>query len=81
MDQREQASLHDREYGHGLSKAVDGGAPALLEQQKNRGDQRSGVANTDPPDKVDDGEAPANRNIDAPDASALEEEIADGANS
>ena len=41
-----------------------------LQQQQNRRDQRAGVADTDPPDEVDDGEAPADRDVDAPDADA-----------
>ena len=50
----------------------------LLQQQQNGGDQRAGVADTDPPDEVDDGEAPADRDVDAPDADAPEKQVADG---
>jgi hypothetical protein len=32
------------------------------------------MADTDPPDEVDDGEAPADRDIDTPDADAFDEE-------
>jgi hypothetical protein len=65
---------HHGEDGHRLGKAVDRVAPLLLEEQQNGGDQRAGVADTDPPDEVDDGEAPRAGNGDAPDADALEEE-------
>ncbi len=36
------------------------------------------MANTDPPHEVDDGEAPANRNVDAPDADATIEQVGGG---
>src|SRR5215510_6072352 len=35
------------------------------------------MADTDPPDKVDDGKAPACGNIDAPDSRASEEQVTD----
>ncbi len=59
---------------HGLRKAVDRVAPGLIQQQQNRRDQRSGVANTDPPDEIDDRESPADGNVDTPDADALDDE-------
>src|SRR5581483_5355723 len=36
------------------------------------------VANTDPPHKIDDGKAPSDRDIDAPDTNAFEQQITDG---
>src|SRR6266567_3071596 len=36
------------------------------------------MADADPPDKVDDGEAPSDGDGDAPDADAFEEEVSDG---
>src|SRR5580704_9763660 len=36
------------------------------------------MADTDPPDKVDDGETPADGDVDAPDADALHDQPADG---
>src|SRR5258708_17009402 len=74
MDQREQAGLHDSKDRHAFSKTVDRGTPSLLEKQQNGGDQRSCVADTDPPDEIDDREAPAYRYVDAPDSSALPDE-------
>ncbi len=47
-------------------------------RSKNGGDQRAGVADTDPPHEVDDGESPADGDGDAPDARALDEQVADG---
>ncbi len=47
-------------------------------QQQDGRDQRAGVADADPPHEVDDGEAPGHRDVDAPDADALEQQIADG---
>ena len=44
---------------------------------KNGGDQRAGVADTDPPDEIDDGKAPADGNIDAPNAHADDKQVAD----
>ena len=78
MEQGEHAGAGDGKQRHGFGKAVDGVAPALPQQQKNGGNQRAGVADTDPPDKIDDGEAPADGDRDAPNADALEEQITDG---
>ena len=50
-----------------------------LKSKKDGGDQRAGVADTDPPDEIDDGEAPAHGDIgDAPDADALEKQPGHG---
>ncbi len=74
MNQREHAGADHGKNRHGLGKAADRVAPALLEQQQNRRDQRAGVADADPPDKVDDGKAPGHRLRDGPDADALQEQ-------
>ena len=68
----------DGEQRHRLGEAVDRGAPLLVEQQQDGRDQRAGVADADPPDEVDDREAPADRDVDAPDADALDEQPGDG---
>src|SRR6185312_2086047 len=78
MNQREQAGLHDGKNRHGLSKAIDGGTPGLLEQQQDGGNQRARMADTDPPHKIDDGEAPSDGDGDAPDSHALDQQIANG---
>ena len=74
MDQREGARADHGEDGHGLGEAVDGVAPCLLEEKQDGGDQRASVADTDPPDEVDDGESPRAGDGDAPDAHALQKE-------
>ncbi len=75
VQHRKHAGASHREQRHRLRKAVDGIAPALLQQQQNRRNQRARVADTDPPHEVDDGEAPGNRNRDAPDADAADKQV------
>ena len=58
VQQREQAGAGDGEERHRLGEAVDRRPPLLVQQQQDRRDQRAGVADADPPDEVDDGEAP-----------------------
>ena len=60
------------------AKRLMRGAPLLLEQQQDGGDQRAGVADTDPPDEVDDVEGPADRDVVAPDADALGQRVGRG---
>ena len=59
VQQREHAGASHGEQRHGFGETVDGVAPGLLQQQQNGGDQRTGVTDTDPPDEIDDGEAPS----------------------
>ena len=77
VNERENAGAHDGKNRHRFGRAVDGGAPALAQQKENRGNERSGVANADPPDEVDDGPAPHDRLAQAPDAHALGHEVKD----
>src|SRR5580698_2562773 len=70
----EHAGLSDREQRHGFGKSIDRGTPVLFQQQQNRRDQRSSVADTDPPDEVDDGKAPGHRDDNAPNTDALIEQ-------
>src|SRR5205814_1214686 len=44
----------------------------------DRGDERARVANTDPPHEIDDREAPADGDVDAPDTRAFDDQPADG---
>ena len=67
----------DGEQRHRLGEPVDRGPPLLAQQQQDGRDQRAGVADADPPDEVDDREAPADRHVDAPDADALDEQLGD----
>ena len=53
---------------HPFGGAVNARAPLLAEQKEYCGDEHSGMADADPEDKVDDGEAPAYGILHAPDA-------------
>src|SRR6266478_5929609 len=63
---------------HGLGKPVDGGAPLLPQKQKDRGNQRARVADSNPPDEVNNRKPPSNRNLNSPDPHADDEKISDG---
>ncbi len=78
MQHREHARAHDREKRHGLGETVDRIPPRLIQQQQNRRDQRARMADTDPPHKVNDRESPPDRNVDTPDADALNKEPCGG---
>ena len=75
VEEREDRRARDGEQRHRLGEAVDRRAPVLPEEQQDRRDQRAGVADADPPDEVDDVERPADRDVVAPDADALEQQI------
>ncbi len=75
MDQREDSRAGHRKERHGLGESVDRGSPLLSHQQQNGRDESAGVPNADPPDEVDDRESPADGNVQAPDARALEEQL------
>src|ERR1019366_8489801 len=75
VQQREHAGAGYGKQRHGFGETVDGIAPGLLQQQQNGRDQRAGVTDTDPPDEVDDGEAPAYGDVDTPDADANQEQV------
>src|SRR6267142_221342 len=51
---------------------------AVGRNRKHVPDQRAGVTNTDPPHEIDDRKTPADGDVDAPDADALDDEPADG---
>ena len=73
VNQREHAGADHGKNRHGLRETADRVTPALLEQQQNRRNQRAGMADADPPHKIDDGKAPGHRLRDCPDAHALAE--------
>src|SRR5882757_8616669 len=52
MDERENTGASNGKQRHRFRKTVDGGAPLLVQQEQNGGNQRTGVADTDPPDEV-----------------------------
>src|ERR1700733_9315041 len=58
VDSRENSGASHSEQSHGFGETVNRITPRLPQQQQNRRDQRAGVANADPPYKVDDGKAP-----------------------
>ena len=74
MEEGKHSSAHNGKNRHCLGEAVDRGAPFLVEKEKNGRNQGAGMADTDPPDEVDDGEAPGGRDSDAPDANALDKQ-------
>ena len=63
------------EERHRLSEAIDGLAPRLVQQEQNCRDQRPGMADTDPPDEIDDVESPSNRNVDTPDSDTPSQQV------
>ena len=75
VHERKNPRAHHGEESHRFGKAIDRGAPLLIQQEQDRGDQRAGVADTNPPDEIDDGEAPADRNLNAPDPRAFQDEV------
>jgi hypothetical protein len=77
VEDGEDQRAHDREQGHGLGEAVDRGAPFLLEQQQDGGDQRPRVTDADPPDEVDDVERPADGDVVPPGADASVDRVAE----
>src|SRR5262245_27240408 len=78
MQKRKKSRACNREQRHGLGKSIDRGAPALMQKQENRRNQRAGVADADPPDEIDNGQTPSNRDIYTPNADASDEQIAHG---
>src|SRR2546430_1656362 len=78
VHEREHARTHDGEQRHRLGSAIDRGTPALLQEQKNRGDQSAGVTDTDPPDEIDDRKSPAHRMRNPPNTGAFPEQVTEG---
>ena len=68
VEQREHPGAGHGEQRHRLGEPVDRRPPLLLHQQQDRRDQGPGVADPDPPDEVDDREAPHHRAVQTPDA-------------
>ena len=58
VDSREDRGAGDGKQRHRFGEPVDGGPPRLPQQQQDRGNQRAGVADADPPYEVDDGKCP-----------------------
>ena len=77
MQERKEPGASHGEKRHRFGKTIDRGAPVLAQQQQDRRDQRAGMADADPPDEVDDGETPRDRDVDAPDADAVGQQMGD----
>src|SRR6185312_16161805 len=77
MQYRKQAGLEEREEGHRLGESIDARTPLLLEEQQERRDERPGVADSDPPNEIRDGEGPRHRNVVSEGADAREKDIKD----
>ena len=60
MNARINRSTDNREDRHSFCSAVDARPPILTKQEQNRGDQRTGVTDTDPKHKVDNRPSPEN---------------------
>ena len=65
VDQDEHGADHQREYGDCFGSTGNGVAPTCVGHPKDGGDQRTGVADADPEDKVDDVDAPHHPLVDA----------------
>jgi hypothetical protein len=76
MEDRKKTGTGDGEKRHRFGKAIDRSPPLLMQKQQDRRYQCAGMANPDPPDKVDYGESPGNRNIDAPYANPANKQVA-----
>src|SRR5712692_8990398 len=77
MKHWEQAGASYRKQCHRFREAIYRVTPRLPQKQKNCGNQSAGVADSNPPHEVDNGEAPPHRDIHAPNAYAPHEQIAD----
>src|SRR5437667_1547631 len=63
---RKNRGAHDRKKRHRFGGAIDRGAPFLMKQVQDGGDERPGVPDTDPENEVGDVPGPANRMIQSP---------------
>src|SRR4029078_5366614 len=70
-------SLCDGEESHRFRKSIDRRSPLLTKQEKNRGNQCARVTDSDPPNKVEDVDAPRDRNVHAPKADTYKNQVDD----
>src|SRR5262249_7707997 len=75
VQQWEQARAGDGKQSHGFRETIDRLPPLLPQQQQNSRNQGSRVANADPPNEIDNREAPRDWNIDSPDADAHRQQV------
>jgi len=80
MDDGEHAADHQGENGDHLCATRDGTAPSGVGKAQNGRNQRAGVADANPKDKVGNGEGPEDRPIDTPDTDSFPELVCECAN-
>jgi hypothetical protein len=74
--QRKHPGANHREQCHRFGEPINGGAPFLQQEQENGGDERSGVANPNPPDEIHNREPPGDGNVDPPNADSKIKQVA-----
>ena len=79
MQDRIDPGTRGAEQRHRFGDPVDRVAPLRPGEKEQRRNERAAAGDGDPPDIVDDGEAPGDRPVDAPDADAGIEQIQDRA--
>ena len=77
MNGRKDTGTHHGENGHGFRRTIDRCPPLLPQEKENGGDQRSGMTNTDPPNKVNNSPAPSDGMIQPPDTDTGGNEVTD----
>jgi hypothetical protein len=75
VEDRIHTGLGHGEKRHRFGEAVDRSTPALSQQKQDRGDQCSCVTDTDPPDEVENVDAPGDGNVDAPQSDTDEQQV------
>jgi hypothetical protein len=75
VEDRENARANDGENGHRFGGAIDRGSPLLAQKAQNRRNERSGVADTDPENEVDDRPSPVRRIGESPDSGPRNNEV------
>ena len=74
MQDRVHAGTDHREQRNRLGEAVERVAPLAAHEQKQRRNQRSGMADAEPPHVIVDREGPIDGNVEAPDSDATREQ-------
>ena len=77
MEQRKKCRTRYGEDGHRLGEAVNRSAPFLVQQQQDCRNKSTRVADTDPPYEIHNREAPRDRDVNAPNSDAANEQPSD----
>jgi hypothetical protein len=72
---REDGGANDRKKSHRFRSAVNRGPPPLASEKKNRGNQRSGVTNTDPEDEIGNIPCPTDGDVVPPNPDSGKQQI------